>query len=272
MLQAWMLSVLLVAQIPDLEAGARATFNSLTPPVSSLVGGGLYTTANTHGSLPHFDIGIGFNLIPTIEAPQPVDTTETFTFPGAFGSINLEVGLFGGMPILPTIGGVGSVDLLFRFTPAPPVTSDYVKEVPRYTAFGAKIGFLRESLTTPAISATVLFSRFGDLALGFDHPQGDSVFLRMGLRVTSVHLDISKNLLLFTPYAGVGLDWYSLDAGYKEAPSFGEGEYTALDLESGRQTRIYGGIELKLLLLKLYLEAGRYGDQVMFSAGIKGGI
>ena len=272
MLQALLVSTLLITQVPDLEAGVQTTLNHLTPPVSGLVGGGLYTTANTHGNLPHFDIGIGVNVIPKIEVPKPTDTTETFTFPGLFGSLNLEVGLFGGMPILPTIGGVGSVDLLLRFTPAPPVSSDYVKEVPKYTAFGAKIGFLRESLTTPAISATVLFSRFGDLVLGFDHPTGDSVFVQMGLRVTSLHFDISKNLLLFTPYAGLGFDWYSLDAGYKEAPTLAEGAYTSLASQSGRQTRIYGGIETKLFLLKLYLEAGKYGDQVMFSAGLKGGI
>jgi len=86
----------------------------------------------------------------------------------------------------------------------------------------------------------------------------------------SIHADISKNLIFLSPYAGIGYDSYRLK-GEWWTENTSDNKKTLAEFKDS-SIRYYGGLEYKLLLVKLYLEGAYRDGNTIVSIGAKVGI
>src|SRR5690606_2935207 len=85
------------------------------------------------------------------------------------GSLALDgaAGVFRGFSPLPTVGGVGSLDVLAGIGLVFPPTGAGFRGGSKGTwALGARLGILRESFTFPGVSVTGMYRRFGRVQIG----------------------------------------------------------------------------------------------------------
>jgi hypothetical protein len=153
----------------------------------------------------------------------------------------LSVGVYPGVSLAPTVGGFGAVDLLASATWLPLQAlgaEGFEGEAPDFTyGFGARLGILRESFTTPGVSVSLMRREMGDLAYGDVCPSpaplevsesrpeyelrggvctggGDPGEFRVDLTNWSGRAAVSKRLLGVGLAAGVGYDRFESDAGF----------------------------------------------------------
>lgn len=74
-----------------------------------------------------------------------------------------------------------------------------------------------------------------------------------------VDLSISKGILMFTPYAGVGKVWSDVKATVGTAPPL------TADVS---QSKVFAGVGFKVLLLNLNIEADKTGDATTYAAKV----
>jgi hypothetical protein len=247
---------------PRIPQGARETcatvaqaVESAQPQIGILLAGGNPTlgTASTGGIrlgvLPRVSATAKANLVfirlPAILAENAGSgarrLNEAVGLPAPALSGTLSVGVYPGISLAPTIGGFGGVDLLASATWLPLESlgaEGFGGEVPELTyGFGARLGILRESFTTPGISVSLMRREMGDLAYGnvcasptrlAEESQdgyrieggactgggGDPGEFRVDLTNWSGRAAISKRLLGWGLTAGVGYDRFGSDAGY----------------------------------------------------------
>ena len=229
---------------------------SAQPQLGILLAGGNPTlgTASTGGVrlgiLPRVSATAKANLVfihlPDILAEsaggavQRLNSSVGIPAPALSGTAS--VGVFPGVSLLPTIGGVGAVDLLGTATWLPLSTFDSEGfsrgDVPDFTwGLGARVGLLRESFTTPGVSVSLMYRRLADLSYGdvCDSPgsaqqtgsgsgytvaagpcgsSGDPGEFSMNLTDWSTRAAVSKRLLGLGLTVGVGYDRFGSDVGF----------------------------------------------------------
>jgi hypothetical protein len=239
-------------------------------PGGEVISGSVLSSANTHGGLPHFAGGFGVGFL-TVETVNPVDSSEIRALiPTSF--LHGSLGITKGFNLGPTVGGTGSIDLLARFGIVP-MRGDYgdiSEESPLIYGGGVKVGILRHGIISPAISATTTYTTLQNADFTFASTT-DTARTAFDLSTWSVHVDISKSFILFAPYVGIGWDFHRLKATYEIDLEFLP-PYTGEFEVKPNTNRIYGGGELSLALLKIYLEGGKTGDNGYFTLGAKAGI
>ena len=227
---------------------------SAQPQLGILLAGGNPTlgTASTGGIrlgvLPRISATVKANVVlvrlPDILAEagggRVQELNERVGIPAPALSGTLSAGLYPGISLAPTVGGVGAVDLLASasWLPLEPLgvegfgrsTSDFAWGV------GARVGILRESFTTPGISVSGMYRRMGDLGFGdvCAQPAAATEETREGYRLQygactgggnageftadltdlSGRAAISKRLFGWGLTAGVGYDRFESDAGF----------------------------------------------------------
>lgn len=229
---------------------------SAQPQLGILLAGGNPTlgTASTGGLrlgvLPRVSATAKANLVfirlPDILAESAGGAVQrlnsTVGIPAPALSATGSVGVFPGVSVLPTIGGVGAIDLLGTATWLPLSTFD-VKgfsrgDVPDFTwGLGARVGLLRESFTMPGVSVSLMYRRLAELSFGnvcenaalggvtqsgngytvASGPctgSGDPGEFRMNLSDWSTRAAVSKRLLGLGLTAGVGYDRFGSDVGF----------------------------------------------------------
>lgn len=133
---------------------------------------------------------------------------ESFLVPGLHGGLGL--GLFDGFSVLPTVGGVLSVDVFgqgsFLFFPEDRGFDGRADVF----SFGARVGILRESFTLPGITLSVARRLSGSLRLG-STAAGDAAQVALDPSVTSVRATVGKDLFAFGVLLGAGWDDISSD-------------------------------------------------------------
>ncbi len=151
-----------------------------------------------------------------------------------------SVGVYPGISIAPTVGGVGAVDLLGSATWLPMGTFDvegFSEDTPDFSfGLGARLGILRESFTMPGVSVSLMYHRLGTVSYGnvcgvpgpevrdpsggFSRTSGpclgdgDPGEFSVDLSNWSTRAAVSKRLLGLGLTAGVGYDRFSSDAGF----------------------------------------------------------
>jgi hypothetical protein len=121
-------------------------------------------------------------------------------------AVDGAVGVYRGLTLLPTVGGVGSVDLLASVGVIPLWGADF-GGAPLAIGAGARLGVLRESFTMPGLSVSAMYRRMGDVEYGdAELATGRSFFAAEGISGWSVRAAASKRILLLGLTAGAGWD------------------------------------------------------------------
>ena len=134
---------------------------------------------------------------------------ETSSFvAGLHGGLGL--GVFDGFSVLPTVGGVLSLDVVgqgsFLFFPESRGFDGRVDAL----SLGARVGLVRESFTLPGITLSVVRRLSGSLRLG-SAGAGDAAEVVVDPAVTSLRATVAKDLFAFGVLFGVGWDDLSAD-------------------------------------------------------------
>lgn len=272
-----LLSLVLMAgssSAQDLDSAEVKLFlNTLVETVGQAISGGVLWSANTHGGFPHLQAAAGLNVV-GVEAVNPTDTSETLA--AAVPTVFLfgGIGILKGLNLSPMLGGIGSIDLIGRLGQFPTVGDykEYAEMTPALFGGGIRVGLIRNSLIAPAISMTFAYTRTSQMMYVFSDSTADA-WGKLKLSTLSVHADISKNLLLVTPYAGIGWDWHEFNAKWQidyVNPLIPD-ELGSMDLKPSSR-RLYAGLELCLVIIHLNAEGGVTGGNAFFAAGARIGI
>ena len=171
-------------------------------------------------------------------------------------AVDGSVGLLPGWSPLPTVGGVGSLDILFGGGVSPLIRSDEYGGSGGWSfAAGARLGLLRESFTLPGVSASVMYRQVRDVRLGDDELEETDSFLRTDLQILSARAVASKAVLLLNLTGGVGYDVLAGDVEMGYATLAGPARLTA---EGARMDRVlvFGEVSYTLMVLNFVLSGG----------------
>ena len=175
--------------------------------------------------------------------------------PAAF-SADASVGVLAGWSPLPTVGGVGSLDLLFGGTVVPLLSSDeYGGSGGWGFAAGARVGILRESFTLPGISVSGMYRILRDIKLGDDELGTTASYIRSDLGIISARAAASKSIFLLNLTAGVGWDRMQGDVEIGYTTLLEPVRVTAEDATIDRLT-VFGELSYTLMVLNFVLSAG----------------
>jgi hypothetical protein len=172
-------------------------------------------------------------------AAQTLNDATGIPVPALSGTAS--VGVYSGISLAPTVGGVGAVDLLGSATWLPLSTFDvegFDEDTPGFSyGVGARLGLLRESFTMPGLSISLMYHKLGTVTYGnvCDRPAplveastgdgyrgeaglclggGDPGEFAVDLSNWSTRGAVSKRLLGLGLTAGVGYDRFSSDAAF----------------------------------------------------------
>jgi len=238
--------------------------NEIAKPLGGVVNDAILQDANTLGGLPHFQITAGMNLR-TVRFTDPNDPSNNVEWTAGAISVEGKVGLFEGKNVAIGVGGLGSIDLLLRFSFYPMGEGDSTTFVPLF-GVGLKLGVIRESLTTPAISITGQFT--GSSKFKLSDPSG--TYAEFTMKVFSLHADVSKNFMLVTPYAGGGFNINSLGAEiwYDQGFSVVHDTYAVSPLAM----KYYVGLHKQIFFFGVNLEGGLSGETFYWALGLSAGM
>jgi hypothetical protein len=161
----------------------------------------------------------------------------SFFVPALQGGIG--VGVFDGFGVLPTVGGVLSLDLVaqgsFLFLPREQGFDGRVDVV----SFGARVGLLRESFTLPGVTLSVARRLSGSVRLG-DTAAGDGGQVVVDPSVTSLRATVGKDLFAFGVLLGAGWDDFSSETTARVTDGSGGFATVSSTLEMSRTLYFLG--------------------------------
>ena len=270
LLAAWIVSLAGVASGQEIsEQRVRAAREDAARGLGQSVAGGSPMTAPaaTTGGLGHFlaSLGIGVTRI-DIEDPQRESGTVEFLLPTA--GARFAVGLTSGLASDGPIGGAGSIDLLGRVGIL--TARDEIEDASKLYGIGVRVAVLGETPLTPALSVALEQAWTEEIVYG----EPDEVSFRGDVAVTSLRADISKDLVLLSPYAGAGIDRTRIDASYvipAGLSTLGTEIRGSIDPASTHHV-FYLGTDLSLLLLTASIEGGVYDGGAFATFAIRAGL
>ena len=238
------------------------------PTIGTASGGGLRL-----GVLPRVNLSANLNLVfirlPELLADQAggvaSSVNDVVGLPAPALSGTVTVGVFPGVSAIPSVGGVGSIDLIgtASWLPLSAAGADGFEGGASEVAYGAgvRVGIIRESFLTPGVSVSIIRRSLGEVAYGNVCPgvaitrgsaesfstgnctsAGDAGEFALDLTDWSTRAAVGKRLLGMGLTAGVGYDRFSSDLrfGFRapEGTVAGQTNYFArasgVDLDSDR--------------------------------------
>jgi hypothetical protein len=273
--------------LPGSCAYAAQALASTYPRLGIVAAGGNPTlgTASTGGVrlgfLPRANAAVRLTgarvQVPSITDPPGAIDSDGEEMAAAL-SLNLDasVSLFPGVSLAPTVGGFGALDLLASagWMPLESLGGEGWKGSTTTWGVGARLGLLRESFTTPAVAASLMYRRVGeaqygdvcpdardeDGSCGVDAPlDGDAGQFTTGVQSWSARAVVSKRLLGLGLSGGVGYDRFQTSDASVEAlgPIPGGVAYARrrVELEDSRFS-VFAGASYALLVGSVTLEGG----------------
>ena len=193
-----------VAYAAPTEIAITDLLDNVNRPLNGVVSTGIAGGEPLPG-LPNLTVGTGaaaykvdYNDINTGEA-------KTTYFPTIFATA--RIGLFGGIGF-PGFSGLGSVAIGGRYGV---ITSGPLDTV-SVTGGELRIGIMNDSLATPGISVSATYNKVSDIKFGSDTDDAQATIKAHNMGVKAL---ISKDLLIITPYAGIGVDKNTTTASYR---------------------------------------------------------
>lgn len=254
------------------EAGRRCnlivqTLDILQPPLGLAVSGGnpVPGTASTLGlrlgSFPRISVGGRLTLV-GVDLPQVLDFDRNdeidFTLTGL--SLDAAVGILQGGSPLPTLGGVGSVDLLASIGFLPLSSGAGFRSGSRFSwALGLRGGIFRESFTVPGVSISAIYRHLARSTLGDPDLFDTDGFLDLSISNLSLRAAASKRIFGLGITAGAGYDLYSSSGrfGFVNPEPSGDAEYRlGFSRLRNNRTSLFANFSYTLLILHLVGELG----------------
>lgn len=247
-------------QEPCLEAALAAEAAHAGPGLLASGGTQVPGAASTIGrrfdGTPRFSFSLRGSAVrgraPEMTSPGSADTESYLAFAT---QAELALGLLDGFSLLPTLGGVLSLDAFVAGSLlALPGGSGFGGNRFAYGG-GARLGLLRESFTLPGVTVSVAHRWMGDVSLG-DVAAGDAREVLVDPTVTSLRGVVGKDLLAVGVLAGVGWDRYESDGTLTVAYPLGIPRETRFEALRSERRLYFGGLSLSLLILQLSVEGG----------------
>jgi len=232
------------AQYPDIRISQSSW-------LSGLIAGGntSVSSANTLGGWGHFSFGVSGAL----SRPSILGKTATASSVSAL----LRVGAFKGFRLAPGVHGLGSLDLFLRLGRVN--LNGLISEHANTWGTGVRIGVLRNSILVPAVSVSASYHSMGKMPFGSVWTQAIPASEETEFSTSAFRIDVSKNLVVITPVAGVGVN-------RNRRAHWINGKKVE---QKGSESVIYGGVEWNLLVLRLGLEVGCTGGNTFGAAGLR---
>jgi hypothetical protein len=197
--------------------GAVASAQLLQPELGLLLTGGnpvLGTAspiAKKFRGMPRFQLGgrIGFawaKIPDVLVSPQDAAAAGTRSFVMAGPQLDLSVGVFDGVALGSTAGGLGAIELLGSVGTLLLPNGEGFERAASGFGLGARVGILREGFTAPGISLTALYKRFGRVQYG-----GGLTELGLDMEAAAFRAGISKSFIAFGLAFTVAYDSYWSD-------------------------------------------------------------
>jgi len=234
----------------------------------SAVPGQTSTLGMRIGGSPRFGVsvrGAGISVV-VPDLSDAAGTGEASPFVPA-AELTVGLGVFEGLSLLPTVGGVFSVDVFgsgsFAFFPA----DDGLEGRVSVLSLGARVGILRESFTLPAVTVSAARRFSGDVTLGAV-TGGSRGQVSVDPGITSVRATVGKDLFAFGVLAGVGWDDFSSATTLRATNGSGGFTLDTADVEASRRTYFVG---LSRQLGVLSWIAGEVGWLQAFEPVVGGG-
>jgi len=179
-------------------------------------------------------------------------------------SINVDgaVGVFQGFSPVPTVGGVGSIDVLASFgLVAAPGASGISNGSTGTIGAGVRLGILRESFLFPGVSLTGSYRRLGTITVGDPDLDRDDGFYRLsGNSVAGVRATVGKRILSVGATAGVGYDRFrsNVRVGARDPAGEGAESWIRFGVDGVSTTRFtaFANVAWTMMILNLVGELG----------------
>ncbi len=175
---------------------------------------------------------------------------------GLKGSV--AVGLLDGFSLMPTVGGVFSLDFLASASFMLMEESDGFLGNENLLSLGGRLGIFRESFTLPGVTVSAVQS-LGRSVEWESVVVGSSI--DADVSTTSVRATVGKDFFTFAILGGVGWDWDRGDMGVQVSdPAIpgGQGGGVLGGLTT-RRTVYFGGVSITRLVFQFSLEGGWAG-------------
>lgn len=168
---------------------------------------------------------------------------------------SVAVGVLDGFSLMPTVGGVLSLDLLASGSLMFLGESDGFLGNEAIFSVGGRVGIFRESFSLPGVTVSVVqsFGKNVDWSSAVNGAQIDA-----GISTTSVRATIGKNFFTFAVLAGMGWDWDRGEVGVQIPDPMGQGVGRSDGLTTRRPV-YFAGVSITRLVYQLSLEGGWAG-------------
>ncbi len=177
---------------------------------------------------------------------------RSFLVPAAEAA--LTVGVLDGVSVLPTVGGILSLDLIGAVGTARPSEDDGFAGPVQWLGYGARLGLLRESFTLPGLSVTAVRRHLTETQWGRESESAHAVFRAES---TSVRVTAGKDFLAFGVLGGWGWERYegTSTVGVSPLDIARAGQAVSSQFASDRSL-FFGGLSLTFLVLQIAAEGG----------------
>lgn len=167
----------------------------------------------------------------------------------------VTVGVLDGFSLIPTVGGLLSLDLFGSATMVGLSSGSGFTGSVEGLGYGVRLGLLRESFTLPGVSVSVVRHQMAEAEWG--RAGADEVSLVFKPSVTSVRAAAGKDLLAFGVFGGWGWERYcgSTALTARVAGVAGTGQASSGGFTSDRQV-FFGGLSYTFLVLQFSAEGG----------------
>jgi hypothetical protein len=175
-------------------------------------------------------------VVPDFQDPSG-ETAQGHLVPSVHAG--LALGVFDGFQILPTVGGLMSLDVIGQASFLFFSDKNQFDGRLNVLSLGARLGLLQESFTLPGVSVSVARRFAGILRYG-DTGLGSPAQVELDPAVTSVRATVGKDLFAFGVMGGVGWDHYSSETSVVASDGFGGFVSTSGSLHASRRTYFVG--------------------------------
>ena len=177
---------------------------------------------------------------------------RSFLVPAAEAA--LAMGVLDGVSVLPTVGGIFSLDLIGAVGVAKLSEENGFAGPVQWLGYGVRLGLLRESFTFPGLGVTAMRRHLTETQWGRESDSAHAVFQAEG---TSVRVTAGKDFLAFGILAGWGWERYDGTSTVGVAPRgvARAGQAVSSQFASDR-TLLFGGLSLTFLVLQIAAEGG----------------